>query len=57
MIARSLDVGVLTFLLVGIGIVVVVQLWTLLGRLKDLSGQISYIAHLLEPADTKDAGD
>jgi len=46
-IANHLDAGVLILLLVGIGVVVVTQLWTLLSRLHDLSGQLSYIAHLL----------
>jgi hypothetical protein len=35
-------------LIVGLLVVIVVQLWNLLDRLWDFSGQISYVAHLLE---------
>lgn len=60
MIAASASLNAIVLCILGVLVVVVVQLWFGLDRLHSLSGQISYLAHLLEriaPPTTKPSED
>ena len=48
MIEHAVGIPATTIAIIALLVVIVAQLWTLLHRLWDFTGQLSYVAHLLE---------